>query len=111
MISKNQDQKGFPVPNLCEGTGTAELEMLFARGALPRGVVRVTLEPGASCGEHVHTEDGELFYVLEGELTILEDGRETVLRAGECEYCSGGHSHGAVNRSQATARYLAVMLL
>lgn len=111
MISRKRDQTRLSVPGLCGGNGTAELELPFARGALPRGVVRVTLAPGAACGEHVHTDDGELFYVLEGELTVLEDGRETVLHPGECEYCSGGHSHGAVNRSDAPAQYLAVTLL
>ena len=110
MISKKENQKKFAVPGLCGGAGTAEMQVFFEQGALPRGLVQVSLEPGAGCGEHVHSEDGELFFVLEGELTILEDGSETVLHAGECEYCSGGHSHGAINRSQSVARYLAVMM-
>ena len=108
MIAKQDEMKRFPVPGLCGGTGTAEFTLLFDRGVLPSNVVKVTLAPGASCGSHDHTEDTELFYVLEGELCLLDDGIEHPLKAGDCEYCPVGHSHGAVNRSDKPASYLAV---
>ena len=110
MIAKTETMAQFPVQNLCGGEGEALFTSPFARGTLPKNVVRVTLAPGASCGEHKHDEDGELFYILEGELTLVEDGVETVLHAGECEYCADGHSHGVINRSDAPGSYLAVML-
>ncbi len=110
MLSREENQEQFTVQGLCGGEGEAVFTSYFARGALPKGFVRVTLAPGASCGAHVHATDGEIFYVLSGELTVLEDGVETVLHAGECEYCADGHSHGAVNRSSQPASYLAIMV-
>lgn len=110
MIRKASQASTFPVENLCGGQGSAVFTSLFARGELPQNVVKVTLLPGASCGEHTHETDGELFYFLDGELVLLEDGVETVVRAGDCEYCADGHSHGVINRSAFPGSYLAIML-
>jgi len=110
MIAKFEDMQERKIPGLCGGAGTAGLTPLFGRGVLPLGAARVTLEPGCSCGEHLHTEDSEIFYVLEGELTLLDDGAEYVLHPGDCEFCPAGHTHGAVNRSDRPAVYLAVTM-
>ena len=110
MIRKLSDMGEFPVKNLCEGEGTAVFTSLFERGTLPRIFSKVTLEPGASCGEHVHDTDGEIYMVLEGEVTFIEDGVEYTCYPGECEYCTDGHSHGAINRSDKPCSYLAVMI-
>ena len=110
MIAYLHEMPSLNIPGLCGGAGEAAMTLPFGRGTLPQNVVRVTLAPGAGCGEHTHETDGELFYVLEGELTFLEDGQEYVLHPGDCEYCADGHSHGVVNRSDRPGSYLAVML-
>ena len=92
MIRRLSDMGQFPVKNLCEGEGTAVFTSLFERGTLPRIFSKITLEPGASCGEHVHDTDGEIYMVLEGKVTFIEDGVEYTCYPGECEYCTDGHS-------------------
>ena len=111
MTAYQEKMMQMKIPGLCGGEGEAAFTVLFPRGTLPHNVVKVTLAPGASCGEHEHTEDNERFYVLEGELTMIEDGSEYVMHPGDCEYCPIGHSHGAVNRSDAPASYLAITLI
>ena len=110
MIAKLENMRKANVPSLCGGPGQAMFTMLFERGVLPATVVKVTLEPGSGCGLHEHTTDSELYFMLEGELVLLDDDDEIVLHAGDCEYCPRGHRHGAINRSDAPATYLAVML-
>ena len=110
MIAKANEMKQITIPDFCGGVGSAVLTPPFERGVLTANVVKVTLEPGSSCGEHDHTDDSDLYYVLEGEIVMIEDGVEYVLHAGDVEYCTPGHSHGAVNRSDKPASYLAVGL-
>ena len=110
MISKANERMTLNLTNLCGGVGNATFHPLFERGVLPRNVTLVTLEPGASCGEHLHDKDAEIFYVTEGELVLQDDGEEYVLHAGDAEYCGIGHSHGVINRSDSPASYLAIGL-
>lgn len=110
MVRKIEDMRDFPVKNLCEGEGQAIFTSLFERGTLPKTFTKITLEPGNSCGEHVHDTDGEIYFMLEGELVFIEDGVEYVVHPGECEYCADGHSHGAINRSDKPGSYLAIMI-
>ena len=98
------------VPNLCDGEGKALMAFPFPPGTMTVNVVKVTLEPGCSCGEHLRTDDNELLYVLEGEPVMLEDGKEYILHVGECEYGTAGHTQGAVNRSSQTASILVVTM-
>lgn len=110
MIRYHAEMPSLPVKELCGGEGEARMTLPFDRGVLPKNIVCVTLAPGASCGEHTHETDGEVFFILEGELTLIEDGQEYVLHPGDCEYCADGHSHGVVNRSDRPGVYLAVMV-
>ena len=110
MIATTDNMKQITIPGFCGGEGRAVLTALFERGVLTANVVKVTLEPGCSCGEHDHTEDSDLYFMLEGEIVMLEDGKEYVLHAGDVEYCTPGHSHGAINRSDKPASFLAVGL-
>ena len=71
---------------------------------------RITLMPGSSIGEHPHTEDAEIYYVLEGELVFTENGREQLLRAGDLTYTAHGNTHAMENRSGAPASLLAVVV-
>ena len=110
MIAKQESMRVARVPGLMGGPGDAIFTMLFERGVLPATVTKITLEPGSGCGFHEHTTDSELYYVLEGEVILMDDETEHVLHPGDCGYCPHGHSHGAINRSDAPASYLAVML-
>ncbi len=110
MIGKLENMKQIRIPEFCGGTGSAVLTPPFERGTLTGNVVVVTLEPGNTVGEHEHTDDSDLYYVLDGEIIMIEDGQEYVCHRGDVEYCTPGHTHGAVNRSDKPASFLAVGL-
>ena len=110
MISMKNERRSVPISGLCGGVGITTFHPLFERGVLPSNVTPSTLEPGASCGEHLHDKDTEIYFILEGELTVLEDGKEYVLHPGDCEYCQLGHTHSIVNKSDAPGTFLAIAL-
>ena len=110
MIATADNMKQVTIPEFCGGEGSATLTLLFERGVLTANVVKITLEPGNSCGTNDHTDDGDLYFVLEGEVVMIDDDQEYVLHAGDVEYCKPGHNHGAVNRSDKPASFLAVGL-
>lgn len=60
-------------------------------------IMKGSLIPGASIGEHKHETNSEILYVLSGEGTIIDDGQASPIKAGECTYCPKGHSHSLVN--------------
>ncbi len=69
-----------------------------------------TLEPGAVVGEHLHTQECEVYYILSGSGTMIEDGVRSPIAAGDLEFCPKGHSHGLENASDAPLSFLALEL-
>ena len=63
---------------------------------------RLYLHPGASVGEHSHTEDAEVYYILTG--TIKTVGPGDVIYTGDGAY------HSIRNVGEQTAEMLAVIL-
>ncbi len=70
----------------------------------------VTFEPGMSIGEHPHGPDAEMYFILEGELTVVDNGVTKILKEGEAAITGGGNSHSVANRSDKTAKMLAVVI-
>ena len=60
-------------------------------------VMIIRLEPGASIGEHTHSDNCEVFYFLSGSGKCLYDGQWEPVAAGNAHYCPKGHSHSLVN--------------
>jgi uncharacterized cupin superfamily protein len=81
-------------------------------GGLTRlGVTECALPPGAwSSQRHWHAEEDEFLVMLEGELVLVTDEGERVVRAGDCAAFPAGdrNGHCLQNRSQASARFLAI---
>ncbi|MBP3634033.1 MAG: cupin domain-containing protein [Oscillospiraceae bacterium] len=73
-------------------------------------LTRVTMRPGDGVGQHAHTENAEVYYMLEGEATIIDDGVESVLRAGDAQFCADGHTHGIYNHTDKDASFLAIIV-
>lgn len=55
------------------------------------------LEPGAEVGFHVHTGEGEMYYVLSGEGEYNDNGVIVPIKAGDVTYCKSGEGHGISN--------------
>lgn len=55
------------------------------------------LAPGSGIGEHTHSGNCEMIFVVRGEGTVTYDGVESPIKAGQCSYCPEGHSHSMKN--------------
>lgn len=56
-----------------------------------------TLKPGAGVGYHVHTGEGEMYYVLSGKGEYNDNGVIVPIKAGDVTYCKSGEGHGIEN--------------
>lgn len=72
-------------------------------------IMRASLEPGASIGEHTHETDCEMIFMLKGTGVVLYDGGAETLPAGSCHYCPKGHSHSLRNESDEVIAFYAVV--
>jgi len=84
------------------GSGCVKLEHWFkpeAFGAKVRLCTRMTLEPGASIGQHTHEAEDEIYLVVSGSGRILENGEWVTIREGDAILTGKGGSHGVENNS------------
>lgn len=70
----------------------------------------ITVQPGDSIGVHPHDGEGEAYLILDGAATVTEDGVDHILQAGDAEYCTGGHTHGLLNHTDAPVSLLAIVI-
>lgn len=64
------------------------------------------MEPGASIGNHPHTDSEEIYFVLEGHGTYYLDGEPKSMGPGDVALIKPGHSHGLVNSGSTRLRLL-----
>ena len=72
-------------------------------------IMRSTLTPGASSGNHLHGENCEVIYVLSGKMTFHCDGITEECIAGQVHYCPKGHEHWFENLTDQNVEYFAVV--
>lgn len=72
-------------------------------------IMRGHLEPGASIGEHTHTDTCETIYILSGVGSALIDGKEERLTPGMAHYCPAGSTHTLRNPGPAPLDFFAVV--
>lgn len=72
-------------------------------------IIRGTLPPHASIGEHKHESDSEIIYFLSGTATVIDDGKTYEAGAGECHYCPKGHTHSLENNGEENLEFFAVV--
>jgi mannose-6-phosphate isomerase-like protein (cupin superfamily) len=86
--------------NMRGGAGAVKLEHWFKPenfGAKIRLCTRMTLEPGASIGQHTHEAEDEIYLVLSGAGQILENGEWVPIRTGDAILTGKGGTHGVEN--------------
>ena len=71
---------------------------------------RIVLEPGASIGEHDHTKDFEVYYILSGKGLVNDNGKEIVVEEGDVIYTADGAKHSIENIGDGVLDFLAVVL-
>jgi len=85
------------IRNLVGGTGTARWKQLINGMHLAGAwgpVEFVELAPGASCGEHLHAEREEIYYILDGAAVMQVNGQPVEVTAGDLITCPIGTVHG-----------------
>ena len=110
MISMKNERRSVPISGLCGGVGITTFHPLFERGVLPSNVTPSTLEPGASCGEHLHDKDTEIYFILEGEMTVTDkDGNKYVMGPMESISFPPNEGRGLKNESDKPAKMLVII--
>lgn len=70
----------------------------------------VTLEKDCEVGWHVHTGDGEFYYILSGEGEYSDNGAVATVKAGDVCICNDGEGHSLINLSDAPLEFIALIL-
>ena len=111
MKMKDAELKGVWKEGIRGGAGKALAVDYLAPDEMA-GVLmasRITLEPGASVGEHPHPETEELYLVLDGQGVGFLDGESFDVGAGDAWLCKAGHTHGLANSGPAPLAFFAVL--
>lgn len=90
------DQMDETREHMRDGDGSVLIHHILQNENLPgncRLFARITLKPGCSIGEHNHTGEAEIFYILSGKANMTDDGKTIELKAGDtCMTRNGSHS-------------------
>ena len=113
MVRKNSERV---VVSMCVRGGHGECEMhkilnspeeLYGKGTLFNHVI---IRPGDSIGDHLHTGNNEIYYVLSGTGDYNDNGTQVKISAGDVTVCNDGESHGVVNNSTEPLEMIALIL-
>lgn len=108
MICKANERKIEKRQNMRGGNNSVQVENLFAPFSSCRLSAILTLEKGASIGEHEHLGEAELFYMLSGAAIYTDNGVPVMLGAGDSALVHNGH-HGIEGISDEPCRILAII--
>jgi mannose-6-phosphate isomerase-like protein (cupin superfamily) len=111
MIRKLHDLPAQVRENIRGGHGRAFARDYLAAGdmagVLSLGVV--PLEPGTSIGEHPHTDNEDLYYIVSGSGTGSLDGAAFPVGPGDAWVARAGHTHGLHNDSPEPLVFLGLL--
>ena len=114
MITRGDEMGGEVRTNMRGGAGAVKLEHWFkpeSFGARVRLCARMTLEPGASIGNHAHEAEDEIYLILSGAGRTLENGEWVPVRAGDAILIGKGGSHSIENTGSEPLVVAAVIML
>lgn len=98
--------EGTPFILPTKGHGLVKLDATATDGGL--SAFELVLEPGEGPGEHVHTREHELWYVLEGEFRFLLGEQLVRQPAGGLAFGPRGLSHTFQNIGSTRGRLLVI---
>lgn len=113
MVRKSNEQ-AIEFKCIRGGNGEAEMHKLlngademYGKG---RMFNRMILAPGNSIGEHYHSGDNEIFYILSGSAEYNDNGNKVTLVPGDVAVCNDGEMHGMVNNGAEPVEFIALIL-
>lgn len=113
MVRRKEDMKRTPRPQMRGGDGTVFLDEILRPEELMghgRMFSLVTLDPGCSVGEHSHTGEAELFYILDGQVQGTDDDDAVLLHPGDLMVTGHSHRHSVRNDGDSPVHILACIL-
>ncbi|MBC8570158.1 cupin domain-containing protein [Zongyangia hominis] len=112
MVVKKADMKVEKRSAWRGGDGAIECRHLAPQGnpAKWRFAAELTFAPGDSIGEHAHSGETELYYVMEGEGTVMDNGQPVQVGPGDAVFTGGGASHSIKNTGDGILRLLALVV-
>lgn len=113
MIRKKEEQTiGFR--SIRGGNGEVEsrnilnsVEEMYGKG---RMFAEMILQPGVTIGEHAHSGDNEIFYVLSGVGTYNDNGTIVEIGPGDVAICNDGDTHSLANNGDEPLVLIALIL-
>lgn len=73
-------------------------------------IMQSVLTEGSTIGEHIHTEDSEIIYVLSGEGVAVCNGEMEQLKEGIVHYCPKNSIHKIINSAKSDLVMYAIVI-
>ncbi|MDP1831150.1 MAG: cupin domain-containing protein [Geothrix sp.] len=111
MIRRLSELAEEPKSNIRGGVGAGQGVDLLKAGEMA-GVLslgRITLEPGATIGEHAHPNTEDLYLILAGRGVGILDGEHFPVGPGDLFLVRAGGSHGLINDSEGPLTFLGLL--
>lgn len=92
------------------GKGTYFVRTLLDEvpGSIFKYVRDLILYPGSTIGEHLHTGDEEIYFVISGNGIMVVDGEEYVIGPGSAVLTQSGSHHALRNEGEEDLRIFVV---
>jgi mannose-6-phosphate isomerase-like protein (cupin superfamily) len=113
MIKRNSSYESQVSENMRGGTGSVKIEHLLSPDELNnkgRLFAKITLEPGASIGSHVHEGEMESYYIVSGKAEYDDDGETITLYPGDTTHTPVGGGHAIKNAGNEALEFIALIL-
>lgn len=68
------------------------------------------LQPGNSIGEHRHSGDNEIFWIISGTGEYNDNGTITAIGPGDVAVCNDGELHALINNGDEPLIFVALIL-
>lgn len=92
-----------------DGLGTLVCRHVLQAGDSAVGIQFMhddTIPPGVSIGEHLHTGEEEIYFLVEGSGLMILDGVRHPFNPGDVSLVQHGHTHGLINTGPTPMRLL-----
>jgi len=113
MVKRKGSYSVIERENMRGGDGVVKIEELLLPAEIydkGRLFGKITLEPGASIGAHVHEGEMEGFYIICGEAELFDNGKTVKLFPGDTSLNISGEEHALKNVGDTTLEVIALVL-
>jgi len=114
MIHEHAKLNKVVMEHLFDGSGSTEMTHFFLPGDAfcDKGKLfsRTLLKPGASIGNHMHTNEFEIYYILKGEGKYNDNGVDAIVKEGDVTICNSGETHGIENTGKVDLEMIILIL-